>query len=199
MVRTRAENYVERQQGIRDGAAAMFADKGFNGTSIAAIAEHCGVSKALLYHYYSSKEALLFDMLLSHCQLLVETAENAVKNSDSPDEQLKSLVRALMHLYSSSRDKHVVLLNDLHCLPLEQQKQIKELERRVLQVIKNVLVELRPDLNASAITSLTMFLMGAVNWTYTWFKPDGAISPKEFADLATTVFLDGFSSQRAKS
>ncbi|PZM79271.1 MAG: TetR/AcrR family transcriptional regulator [Candidatus Melainabacteria bacterium] len=191
MVRPRAENYLERQQGILDAAAAMFAKHGFNGTSIAALADSCGVSKALLYHYYDSKEALLYDMLLVHCKLLSETASNATKESTNPEEQLRSLVRALMELYMSSRDKHVVLLNDLHCLPEAQQTEIKEEERKVLQEIKDLVTKLRPELKPPQVTSLTMYLMGAVNWTYTWFKPQGPVTAEEYADLATNTFLKG--------
>ncbi len=191
MVRPRAENYLERQQGILDAAAAMFAKHGFNGTSIAALADSCGVSKALLYHYYDSKEALLYDMLLVHCKLLSETAVNATLQSDTPETQLNSLVRALMDLYMNSRDKHVVLLNDLHCLPEAQQIEIKAEERKVLQVIKDLVTKLRPDLKPPQVTSLTMYLMGAVNWTYTWFKPQGQVSADEYADLATATFLRG--------
>ena len=51
-------------------------------------------------------------MLLVHCKLLSETAVKATLQSDTPEMQLNSLVRALMDLYMSSRDKHVVLLND---------------------------------------------------------------------------------------
>ena len=191
MVRPRADNYEERRQGILDGAAAMFAEHGFDGTSIATIAQYLGVSKALLYHYYQSKESLLYDMLKSHCDLLVETADSAVKEADTPEAQLQSLVRALMSLYVSSRDKHVVLLNNLHCLPQAQQKEIKDLERRVIEVIKELLAKLRPDLKQPARTSLAMYLMGAVNWTYTWFKSKGPVSESEFADLATSTFLNG--------
>lgn len=191
MVRPRADNYLERQQSILDAAAAMFAQNGFNGTSIATIADSCGVSKALLYHYYDSKESLLYDMLLVHCKLLSEIAIDSVTASENPEEQLRDLVRALMDLYMTSRDKHVVLLNDLHCLKEEQQKEIKEEERKVLQVIKDLILKLRPDLKPPQLTSLTMYLMGAVNWTYTWFKPQGQVSADEFADLATTTFLNG--------
>jgi TetR/AcrR family transcriptional regulator len=191
MVRPRADNYEERRQGILDGAAAAFAEKGFDGSSIATIAQSLGVSKALLYHYYHSKETLLYDMLRSHCELLVETARSAIKQADPPERQLQELVRALMRLYVSSRDKHVVLLNNLHCLPPAQQKEIKDLERQVLQIIKDLLAKLRPDLKASEKTSLAMYLMGAINWTYTWFKAPGPVTEKEFADLATATFLNG--------
>lgn len=191
MVRPRADNYEERRQEILDGAAAMFAERGFDGTSIATIAQKCGVSKALLYHYYDSKEALLFDMLHSHCNLLVQTAEQAVDSETKPKDQLNKFVKELMHLYMDSRDKHIVLLNNLHCLPTEQQTEIKKLERRVIEIVKNLLSQLKPEMSEPIKSSLAMYLMGAINWTYTWFKPNGSVSPDEFAELATIVFLRG--------
>jgi len=191
MVRPRADNYEERRQEILDGAASMFAERGFDGTSIATIAQKCGVSKALLYHYYESKEALLFDMLHSHCNLLVQTAERAVEMETKPQEQLNKFVKELMHLYMDSRDQHIVVLNNLHCLPNEQQIEIKMLERRVTEIVKNLLSELKPEMSDPVKSSLAMYLMGAINWTYTWFKPQGSVSPDDFADLATTVFLRG--------
>jgi len=191
VVRPRADNYEERRRAILDGAAALFAGQGFDGTSIATIARRLGVSKALLYHYYQSKEALLFDILDSHCRLLAETATGAIADGGTPEQQLHDLVRALMSLYVRSRDKHVVLLNDLHCLPQAQQIQIKNLEKRVIAVIKELVSRLRPDLAPPVVTSLAMYLLGAINWTYTWFKTPGRVSEKEFADLATATFLNG--------
>ncbi len=194
MVRPRADNYEERRQEILDGAASMFAERGFDGTSIVTIAQKCGVSKALLYHYYDSKEALLFDMLHSHCNLLVQTAERAIESETKPKEQLNKFVKELMHLYMDSRDKHIVLLNNLHCLPDEQQIEIKKLERRVIEIVKNLISQLKPEISEPIKSSLAMYLMGAINWTYTWFKPQGSVSPDDFAELATTVFLRGIQS-----
>jgi AcrR family transcriptional regulator len=191
VVRPRAENYDEKRQDILDGAAEMFAKDGFDGTGIATIAQHLGVSKALLYHYYQSKEALLYDMLFLHCQLLVQTASEAIVAQQSPQLKLQSVIRALMGLYVRSRNKHIVLLNDLHCLPQAQQRQIKNQEKKVLNVIKSAVAELRPELSAAANSALTMYLMGAINWTYTWFNPDGPLSEQQFADLATALFLTG--------
>lgn len=191
MVRPRADNYEERRQEILDAAAAMFAGRGFDGASIASIASACGVSKSLLYHYYPSKEALLYDMLHSHCLLLVETACGASHKDDPPETQLRDVVRALLALYMTSRDKHVALLNNLHCLPAAEQTTIRALEKRVVQVIRDLLARLRPGMSEPELTACAMYLMGAINWTYTWFKPRGAISPSHFADLASSVFLDG--------
>ncbi len=191
MARPRADNYDQRRQEILDTAATMFAERGYDGTSIADIAQRCGVSKALLYHYHTSKDKLLYDMLRSHCQLLVNTATAAIQNTDPAERQLQQLVRALMKLYMSSRDQHIVLLNNLHCLSETEQAEIKGLEKQVLHLIKEIVSQLRPDLADPMRTSLAMYLMGAINWTYTWFKTSGPLNPSQFADVATGMFLNG--------
>ncbi|MGD9682986.1 MAG: TetR/AcrR family transcriptional regulator [Candidatus Obscuribacterales bacterium] len=194
MVRPRAETYDQKKQEILDGAAEMFAERGFDGASIAAVAAHCGVSKALLYHYYQSKEALLYHMLLNHCELLSDTVRSAIAEEPEPAERLRCLVRALMSLYLASNHKHVVLLNNLHVLPAEQQEEIRSLERQVVGAIKDIVGELRPDLPPAERSALAMNLMGSVNWTYTWFRQGGAISDSRYADMATAVFLNGIKS-----
>jgi AcrR family transcriptional regulator len=192
MARPRAEDYLEKQQLILEQAAKMFARKGFAGTSIAAIAEACGASKALIYHYYQSKESILFDMLDTHCELLLEIAQEISNDTTGNAEvRLRQLLRSFMDIYVSSRDKHVVLLNDLHWLPDIQQKQIREKERRVVEIFKALVRGVRPDLNTKTVTAMTMSLMGSINWTYIWFKEDGALSPGKFADITAGLFFAG--------
>ncbi|CAN5459781.1 TetR/AcrR family transcriptional regulator [soil metagenome] len=194
MVRPRANNYQERRSEILDAAASIFAERGFDGTSTSAIALKCGVSKALLYHYFASKEEILFEMLVTHCQFLVASAQRALRETDSGEEQLASVVGELISLYMSSQDKHIALMNNLKSLSEEQQKEIKKLERTLVQIIKGIVARLRPELSEPVQTSLAMYLMGAINWTYTWFKPDGPVSSGQFAQLASSMFLNGLKS-----
>jgi len=65
MARTRANDYDQKRLGILSRSAALFAAHGYTGTSITMIAEACGVSKALMYHYYSSKDVVLLSALPS--------------------------------------------------------------------------------------------------------------------------------------
>ncbi|MBU6452954.1 MAG: TetR/AcrR family transcriptional regulator [Cyanobacteria bacterium REEB67] len=202
MARPRAEDYLEKQQQILEQAAKMFARKGFAGTSIAAIAEECGASKALIYHYYQSKESILFDMLDTHCELLLATAQamrsgdtgtagNTSKDTSDAEARLRDLLRSFMEIYVGSRDKHVVMLNDLHWLPELQQKEIREKERKVVEIFKELVRGVRPDLSAKTVTAMTMSLMGSINWTYIWFKEDGALTPQKFADITAELFFTG--------
>ena len=62
MARTRAKDHDTKRAEIMKVAARTFADAGYHGASMSALARDCGISKALVYHYYASKEALLFDI-----------------------------------------------------------------------------------------------------------------------------------------
>ena len=191
MARPRADDYEAKRQSILDKAAELFAAQGFGGTSIASIAVYCGVSKSLLYHYYESKESLLFDMLQSHCLLLVKTAKDAAKQASNPEDRLEKTISALLGEYMHSREKHIVLLNELHCLSKTQQERVRDLERAVVQSFKDIVAAVKPGLTPDERTAAAMYLMGAINWTYTWFKPTGPVSLKRFADLSTSLFLEG--------
>lgn len=86
MARTRAVDFEEKQRGILASAAAVFAEMGMEKASMAQIAAHSNVSKALLYHYYPSKDALIFDIVRTH---LIEL-ETAIEAADRPDLPRKS-------------------------------------------------------------------------------------------------------------
>ena len=66
MARTRASDFEEKQHSILNSAAAVLAEQGMEKASMAQIANHCQVSKALLYHYYPSKDALIFAIIHTH-------------------------------------------------------------------------------------------------------------------------------------
>ena len=70
MARPQAADYDDRRQGMLDRAAALYAQHGFLGASIADLAVACGVSKSLLYHYFGSKEDILFEIMSDHVEHL---------------------------------------------------------------------------------------------------------------------------------
>ena len=78
MARTRASDFEEKQHGILMSAAAVFAEQGMEKASMAQIASHSDVSKALLYHYYPSKDELIFAIIHSHLVELEASVAAAV-------------------------------------------------------------------------------------------------------------------------
>ncbi|MCK5425698.1 MAG: TetR family transcriptional regulator [Emcibacter sp.] len=194
MARKQAEDYGERRRNILNKAAELFAEKGYARSSISELATACNASKSWLYHYYPSKEAILYDIMWLHVTELVNMAEEALASEGTPKEKLRTLARNFMEIYVNAGSKHVILLNDRGCLPDEMRAEIMNLQDQVVKSVVSLILELNPSLKKSKDYEkpVTMAFLGMINWTYIWFRKDGPIDQEQFADLAVEIFLNGF-------
>src|SRR3979411_1076654 len=144
MARTRANDYDRKRQGILSRSAILFAEHGFTGTSITMIAEACGVSKALMYHYYSSKDAVLFDLLEDHLQNLVAVVETAAQSGGDGKERLFAISAALLEAYRGADAEHQVQISSLKLLPQAEQEILKELERKLVAIVSEAIAAAIP-------------------------------------------------------
>lgn len=193
MARPRAQDYEEKRRAILKTATQLFARHGFDRASIASVAAECGVSKALLYHYYDSKERLLFDIIRNHLEELDAALAAADDPALPPERRLRRLIGELLELYRDADDEHRVQINAMPTLPPELADQLRQLERRLVERFSVVLLAINPALGRERryLKPVTMSLFGMLNWVYLWFRPDGPISRQDYADLATTLILEG--------
>ena len=193
MARTRAEDYEDKRALIFERAAELFAESGFASASIADLAVRCRASKSWVYHYFPSKEAILYGILLAHMQTLRAAAAAAVASGAPPRAQLRALLQAFMTIYAEAKARHVVLLNELGALPAAQQQEILALERQIVELVADLLRRVNPALarRRKLVKPTAMLLFGMINWTHTWYRPDGALEPDQLAGLASDLFLGG--------
>ena len=193
MARTRAATYDAQRQFILEATAEAFAELGFPSASMNGIARRCGVSKGLLYHYYASKEPLLFDVTEQYTKRLVALAEETERRVQDPARRLPELIRVFLEEYQTSQARHMVLLlHDLRFLPDTERRIVVGNQRRVIESFAEAIRAahgLRPDL--PIVKPVTMMLFGTMNWTFTWLKPDKGVSYAEFAELVAEVFAAG--------
>lgn len=194
MARTRAKDYDEKRALIREKAVELFAEHGFANTSIAMLAQACGASKAWLYHYYSSKEALLFEIFEQHTQTLLHIFKDVERQQLPPAEALRECLLQLMRVYQQAQATHLVLLYDLNRLPPEEREQIARREREVVDGLAALIDPLASGVwktHPQWRKPIAMTLMGMINWTFTWLRHDGPVSHEQYAELAGTIFLEG--------
>jgi len=193
MARTQAEDYEERRREIVAKAARLFAEQGFHGSSISQLADACGTSKSLLYHYYASKEDILFDAMHDHVKALLDAAEDIAQAKLAPDTKLRQLTHRFMALYLTAAANQRVLVNELRHLPAARRKTIVGIQRRLLDIVEDILTTLRPDLARKPALKrpATMLYFGMINWMHTWLDPKGPAKPTAIADLTVTTFLEG--------
>jgi AcrR family transcriptional regulator len=193
MARTRANDYDKKRQGILSRSAALFAEHGYTGTSITMIAEACGVSKALMYHYYSSKDAVLFDLLEDHLRNLVTVVETAVQSAGKAEEKLFAISAALLEAYRGADAEHQVQISSLKLLPPAQQEILKEMERKLVVIVSDAIAAAIPSVakKRQHLKPLTMSLFGMLNWHYLWFRDGKGITREKYARMVTGLILSG--------
>jgi AcrR family transcriptional regulator len=194
MARTRSENYDEIQAGILKNAARLFAERGYERSSIGDLVEVCELSRGAIYHYFDSKEAILFAMLDSLVRSLLAHLEQAVAAGGTPLVKFTRVIEAFVEHNARSPEEQIVLLNDLGGLQAEEQRQIVQTERKIVELVGKVLasIDATKKINRRNARVYTMMLFGMINYTYTWYDAKGPIKPKEFAQMAAELFLNGF-------
>ena len=193
MARTQAADYDERKEAIVEAAAALYASLGFNGASVADIAKRCKTSKSLIYHYYESKEDILYDVMISHVRALDVAAREVLGAADAPKRKLHELTHRFMALYVGAADRHKVLLNDLDNLPKARRSEIVATQRGLIDLVRRLLIDIEPQLKkkSGASFAAAMLYFGMINWTHTWFDPRGPVSAAALADMTVDLTLGG--------
>lgn len=191
MARTQAADFAERKEAILDHAAALFAQKGFLGTSVMDIARACGASKSLLYHYYPSKEDVLFAVMSSHVDLLLDDVAAVTAAGLPPREALHALLHRFMMHYVGAAERQKVLLHELDNLPAGRRRDIVETQRQIVDAVQGLLTAATPGLGNDPVRARaqTMLLFGTINWTSNWFRPDGPLTYDQIADMAFDMVM----------
>lgn len=191
MARPRAATYDDQREQILARAAELFARQGYTATTMNQVAAACGVTKPTLYHYFTDKASLLLHIAGGHVARL-EALSQSLPEVGDPQARLRALIEHFMAAYAHAQNEHRVLTEDVRFLPDEQRQQVLAAERRVVARFADAIVALRPDLQAQRLHKpLTMLLFGMMNWTFTWLRPDGAMTYEALGDVIADLFCGG--------
>ncbi len=187
MPRGIARDHDQKRQAIRKGAAEYFAAHGFDRASMTGAARQCGVSKALIYHYYDSKESLLYDILDTHLTELAETARAV-----DPGGGLEPLVCAILETYEDADAEHKLQIDALSVLPDDLQAPLIALQRELVAIMSETLAREAPGLaGTDKLRPVTMSVFGILNWFYMWHRPEKGLTREEYSALVTGMVLNG--------
>jgi AcrR family transcriptional regulator len=196
MARTRSENYDDIQNGILTVACELFARQSYMRASIAELADASRLSRGAIYHYFQSKEAILFAILNAHVRRMIADVEDAIAAETDTLAQFRAAIRAIVELNARSPNEQRLILNDMAFLSEAEQTSIKSLERQIVEIVSELLIRLdsQRKIVKRTKTVYTMMLFGILNFSHTWFDPARGLSPTEFADTVVDLFLYGFTS-----
>lgn len=198
MTRERSERYDEKKELILRKAAALFAQKGYEITTMMEVAKACNASKSHLYHYFPAKEDLLYAIVKEHTAMLLSKLIQIQEMQAPAIERFERFVATFVDVAADSRNEQLVLTNELSYLPPAKHKEMLAMEVELVGMLTGLLKEINPDRmsRVEIRAPYALLLFGMIIWTFTWYKKSGAVKPIELAGYISDIFLNGFRSAR---
>ena len=181
------------REDILEAAAQVFRQKGFHGASMSDIAAAVNLKKASLYHHVSSKQEILLEILDRALQLLLERISAITIQQIPADQKLHLMIREYLQILIENVDLATVLLFEHRALERRQHSRHIPNRDKFESLWKDVLVEgVRTKLfNCDNPALATRALLGIMNWTITWYRPDGPLSIEQVSDQYSNLLLNG--------
>ena len=190
MPRGLARDHADKRAAIRRAAAGYFARAGYAKATMEGAARACGTSKALIYHYYASKEALLHDILEAHLAHLARVVETVP--AGPAEARFRALLAAILAAYRDADAEHRLQIDALATLPEEMQRPLRALQRRIVAGMEAALVALHPGLAGSdRLKPAAMSVFAMLNWYFLWHRPGRDIAREDYAGMVADLVLGG--------
>jgi TetR/AcrR family transcriptional regulator, cholesterol catabolism regulator len=188
----------DRRDIILAAARRLFASNGYRGTTIRDIAKGAGLTSGSLYHHFTSKEAMLVEILHEFLDGLVARFEAIERRAGSPEDTLRALVRDAFRTIHETPDS--VALYQHEASGLRSQPEFVFVEQstgRVEQVLRRAVRSgqeqgmFRDDLDLGLTYR---FIRDTVWGAVHWYDVGGAKSHEQLADRYLRMVLQGITS-----
>lgn len=187
----RAETTADR---LLAGAAALFREKGYAGTTTRELSGLLGLQNASLYHHISGKEDLLFQLCMGALEHVSNGLDECLNSNDEPVVILEACVRRYTEIVLHDQDRITAMLVEIRSLSDERRNAVVAARDENVAKIREV-IELAQQAGqlTDAIESkyLTLGLFNLLNWSIFWWRADGEISAEHLGDILWTMFAQG--------
>ena len=182
----------DRSQEVLDAAVDIFARRGYRATSMRDLAEAVGLSKPAIYHYVRSKEELLVTLYRRVVEEGIESAREIVSTQQEPMAALRAVLADRVRYTCENRRLLRIFFEEESELPAELMETVREQRRRYEDALIELLVRATQTgaarLDSSPRVTVNT-LLGAANWTYKWFDPQGPLTAEELAETMADLMM----------
>ena len=194
MARSLGKDHDQKRLHILKASARVFAEEGIARASMVQVAKACGISKANIYHYYDSKDALVFDILNSYLSTMRDRLLATVSNDTTPEDHLHAFVYEVLLAYLRMDAEHKIQSEGIPLLPEEQQATLKSYQRDIVRALSGTLAEIAPqsfENDKSSLRASTMSIFGMLNWYAMWNEEADETARSNYAKLVSNMVIHG--------
>ena len=172
----------------------MICAHGYEATSMQQIADACGLTKAGLYHHITTKESLLLAIMTYGMDLFEEVVLSKAELVSDPLERLKVTMAKNLELVTDETSKSVtIILHEDRTLTGEARTAINSRKKRYVRFLEDAFRAAmeRGQIRPVDPTIASFSLLGAVLWTFKWYRPDGALDRDKLSAGMIDQFFNG--------
>jgi TetR/AcrR family transcriptional regulator, cholesterol catabolism regulator len=190
-----------RRDKIVGAATALFTDKGFRSTTVRDIAAKAGMNSGSLYAHFSTKEEILYEIMLAETLRVVTAVSEIVESDAEPEDKL---LRALAtHIEANASRRGVLRLHLLEWRELTGVRRAHLIENRnVYEGLWDRILEEGIDKGVFAVSDMKyarLLILSAANWAPMWLNPKGPETPAEAAEHFAALLVTAFSAPSVAS
>jgi AcrR family transcriptional regulator len=194
----RSGNRTPVKERLLHVATRLFARHGFESTSVQDIVDAAGVTKGAMYHYYGSKDDLLYEVYHQVLSMQTSHLDEIAAGPGTPEQRLRAAAADVVRTSLDNLDDLIVYFRSLHMLPDDKQAQVRAERRRYQNTFKALVEEgvavgtFRADISADIVVH---YFLSAVHQLGSWYRPDGSLSPDQVSELFTELLIGGLATR----
>ena len=191
--KVRRNNESNRREELLRVSARLFREKGFDGTTIRDISAAAGMHSGSPFYHFRTKQDILVAVMEQGLAEGLHSLQAAMAGGASAEQRFLRMIRAQIGtILEDGNDFIPVLLYDFRSLTAENRRRIVALKDRYDALWQQVIDDLKRAGHMPGDAQLVrLLILGAVNWTGTWYRTGGRLSLDEIAEGAARLFLRG--------
>jgi len=184
---------LEKENEIHRVVAQLFAHRGYHHTSMREIARELGMNQSSLYHYFTSKEDILFRLMDNAMDEVLGELEEIYAKDLSAEDKLKKVLHSYIRSYAGDQERLILLVNEMNSLTESSRFILVDKQRQYVRLIKSILKGMFEQEKMREIDPAvaTFAFFGMVHYTIKWYHKDGPITVDELARLFVEIFTKG--------
>ncbi len=172
---------------IIGAAVALFAEQGYDSTSVQQIVARAEVTKGALYHYFASKDELLYEIYRGLLAVQLADLNDILARGLSRTETVRAIIVNLIETTAARAEETSVFTREMHGLETERRTAMRADRRRYHETFRALIAEGQAAGEfspAASAETVTLMVFGMINQLPTWYRPTG---PKTAGQLASEV------------
>ncbi|WP_461003722.1 TetR/AcrR family transcriptional regulator [Streptomonospora sediminis] len=174
-------------------ATRLFAEKGFDRTSVQEIVDTAKVTKGAMYHYFDSKDDLLAEVYARVLRLQMSRLAEIARQEGPVAERVEHAAADVVVSTIDNLDDATISFRSLHQLSADKQREVRDERRRYHELFRSLITEGQDEgVFTSRVPAdiVVDFYFGSVHHLSTWYRPEGELSPQEIGAHYARLLLD---------